>query len=223
MVCWEDRVVNGEKKRRMSDEPQEADLICQAVAGDRGSLSQLLLLHYDDLVRHVSKHMSPELQGVVLVDDILQQTFVRAAQAIANYEIRGPGAFRAWLKTIAGNLVKDAHKRRRCERRLPQFVRRPAHVHDSTMGALVDRIAGESTSPSGHAYRNDNLRHMRAALAGLPDDQREVIQRHYLQDQSLEQIARAMSRTKDAIRGACYRARKNLRVSMGQSSLYFGG
>ena len=205
----------------VSDDPPEADLIRQAVAGDRVCLSRLLLLHYDDLVRHISRHMSAELHEVVLVDDILQQTFVRAAQAIGNYEIRGPGAFRAWLKTIAGNLVKDAHKRRRRERRIPQGNH--GRLNDSTMGPLVERIAAESTSPSGHVYRNDNLRHVQAALASLPDDQREVIQRHYLQDQSLEQIAGAMSRTKDAIRGICYRARKNLRVSMGQSSLYFSG
>jgi len=207
----------------MCEQPPEADLIHRAVAGDRACLSRLLLLHYDNLVRHISKHMSAELQGVVLVDDILQQTFVRAAQAIGSYEIRGPGAFRAWLKTIAANLVKDAHKRRRRERRAPQGDRRYRQVDDTTMGALVDRIAGENISPSGQVYRNDNLRHMRAALAGLPADQREVIQRHYLQDQSLEQISQAMNRTKGAVRGICYRARKNLRANMGQSSLYFSG
>jgi DNA-directed RNA polymerase specialized sigma24 family protein len=44
---------------------------------------------------------------------------------------------------------------------------------------------------------------MRAALATLPDDQREVIDRHYLQGESHAQIALAMGRTKDAIRGLC--------------------
>ena len=67
------------------------------------------------------------------------------------------------------------------------------------------------------------MRCLQAALASLPEDQREVIQRHYLQDQSFEEIAHALGRTKDAIRGTCYRARRNLRALMGRSSLYFSG
>ena len=99
---------------------------------------------------------------------------------------------------------------------------RPAGDEPS-LAALVERIAGETTSPSGRVHRDDNIRQMRAALASLPADQGEVLRRHYLQDQSLEQIAQAMSKTKDAVRGICYRGRKNLRAIMGQSSLYFSG
>ena len=61
----------------VSDDPPEADLIRQAVAGDRVCLSRLLLLHYDDLVRHISRHMSAELHGVVLVDDTAINAFAK--------------------------------------------------------------------------------------------------------------------------------------------------
>ena len=55
-------------------------------------------------------------------DDVLQQTFVRAAQAIGTFEPRHADAFRGWLRTIADNLVRDAEKRRRRERRFPAFL-----------------------------------------------------------------------------------------------------
>jgi RNA polymerase sigma-70 factor (ECF subfamily) len=201
----------------------ESGLIRQAVAGDRASLSQLLLIHYDGLRRHISRRIADDLQGLLREDDVLQQTFVRAAQTIGTFQPRHEGSFRAWLKTIAENLVKDAAKRRRRERRAPDPRGHRKATGDDSVAAVVDRIAADSTTPSGRAQRRENIRCMRAALASLPPDQREVIQRYYIEGQSLERIAEATDRTKDAVRGICYRARKNLRAIMGQSSLYFSG
>ena len=208
----------------MSCGDSESRLIEQAATGDRTSLAQLLLMHYDGLDRYVSARISPELQGLIRSEDILHQTFVRVAQSIGSFQLRHERSFRAWLKTIAGNLLKDARKRRRRERRagLDQGDRRAAG-DSSGMRAMVDRIAGDSTSPSGRVQRRESLRCMQVAMDSLPAEQQEVIRRHYLEDQSLEQIADAMNRTKDAIRGICYRARKNLRAIMGRSSLYFSG
>jgi RNA polymerase sigma factor (sigma-70 family) len=202
----------------------EADLIRQAVSGDRASLSQLLLSHYDDLKRHIIPRITDDLQGVLLPDDVLQETFYRAAQAIRGFEHRSPGSFGAWLKTIAGNLIKDAQKRRRRERRSPtQMFNGAGNYDDSSFVAIIDCIGGDTTSPSCRVHRRDSIGLLRVAMAGLPPDQREVIERYYLRDESLEQIATAMDRSKDAIRGVCYRARQNLRALMGHSSRYFSG
>ena len=201
----------------MIREPSESDLIQQAVAGDRGSLSQLLLLHYDELSRHVAQRVSDEVQGVWPVEDVLQETFYKAARALHTFEHRGQGSFCAWLKSISSNLVKDVHKRRRRERRAPAEFRSLA---DSSLIACIDRIAGDSTSPSRQVRRQVSARRLRTALAGLASDQREVIERYYLQDESLDQIATAMDRSKEAIRGICYRARRNLRTILGHSSQF---
>ena len=165
----------------MSGGDSESRLIQQAAAGDRTSLSQLLLMHYDGLDRYVSARISPELQGLIRSEDILHQTFVRVAQSIGSFQWRHEGSFRAWLKTIAGNLLKDARKRRRRERRagLDQGDRR-ADGDSSSMRAMVDRIAGDSTSPSGRVQRRESLRCMQVAMDSLPAEQQAVIRRHYL-------------------------------------------
>ena len=98
-------------------EDTELELVRQAAAGDRAALSQLLLIHYDGLERHIRARISDDLKRLLLADDILQQVFVRAAQSIGSYQPRHAGAFRAWLKTIADNLIKDAEKHRHRERR----------------------------------------------------------------------------------------------------------
>ncbi len=198
----------------------ESDLLLQAVSGDRASLSQVLLLHYDSLQSHIAGRISGDLRRLVDADDVLHQTFVRAAQGIGRFRPRHKGAFRAWLNTIADNLVRDIAKRKRRERRVAD-QQRPGQ--DGSWAALVERIAGDGTSPSVGTQRSENARRLRVALAALPDAYREVIERYYLQDQSLAQIAEAMGGTKGSIRAMCYRARKRLRELMGQSSLYFSG
>ena len=72
-----------------------------------------------------------------------------------------------------------------------------------------------STSPSRNVVRHDNVHRLQTAMAGLPNEQREVIRRYYILNESFEQIGSAMDRSKDAIRGICYRAKKKLTVHHG--------
>ncbi|MBI2479122.1 MAG: RNA polymerase sigma factor [Planctomycetia bacterium] len=199
----------------------EPDLIQRAIAGDRAALSQLLLIYHDALRRHIVHESAGQQLGVMTADDILQQTLVRAAQGIKSFEDREPGSLRGWLKTIATNLIKDAQKRRGRERRAtsPHAL----HSDDGSCLQAVERLACDHTPPIKRAQRSESIRRMRVAMASLPREQREVVERYYLQTQTLEQIAESTGRTIASIRGICYRARKNLRSLMGGSSLYFSG
>jgi len=196
----------------MSAVESASHLIDEAIEGDRASLAQLLLLHYDALYRHIDMRISHDLQGLVRADDVLQQTFVRAAHAIAAFEPRHENAFRGWLKTIADNLVRDAEKRRRRERR---------ERVDNAYSPPLNRLLGAHTSPSRRAAHGESVRNMKSAMAQLSPDQQDVLQRRYFEGQSLDQIAEATGRSKDGVRGLCFRARQNLRAVMGRSSLYF--
>ncbi|MDA1053479.1 MAG: RNA polymerase sigma factor [Planctomycetota bacterium] len=199
----------------------EPELIQRAIAGDRAALSQLLLIHHDPLRRHIVHESAGRQLGVMLADDILQQTFVRAAQGIRTFEHREMSSLRGWLKTIAANLIKDAQKRRSRERRAS--MPHASHSDDGSFLQAVERLSCNHTPPIKRAQRSESIRRMRAAVASLPPEQRDVVERYYLQTQTLEQIADSTGRTINSIRGICYRARKNLRSLMGGSSLYFSG
>lgn len=205
----------------MPDESWESERIREAAAGDRAALSQLLLLHYDALRAYVESQIAPPLQGLVRGEDILQQTFVRAAQGIAAFDPRHDNAFRSWLFTIAANLIRDVQKRRRRERLAgaPRFA--PGGGAATPPDGQLEQLAGGHTSPSRHVQRGEAARRVQAAVAQLPQEQREVVQRRYLWGQSLDQIAAATGMSKHAIRGLCFRGRRNLRTLMGNSSLYF--
>lgn len=206
----------------MSTSDLESELILRAGAGDRAALAQVLLIHYDVLEQHIARRLSRPLQRLVHPEDVLHQTLVRAAQAIGTYQPRHEGAFCAWLKTIADNLMRNLEQRQQRER-LVNNERGPniSAGYTGSWKAFVERIAGDATSPSTRGQRGENARRVRAALAALPEQQREIVQRYYLDGESLEEIAESMGCTKGAVRGLCYRARRRLRELMGQSSLYF--
>jgi RNA polymerase sigma-70 factor (ECF subfamily) len=206
----------------MSGPDSQSALLTRAVAGDRAALAQLFLQHYDTLQEHVESRLTPDVRGLVRAEDVIQQTFVRAAQAVTTFVPRHADAFHGWLVTIADNLVRDLRRRRGRERRVADLAGPVAGADNSAhAGPGVDQLAGAETSPSRRAGRREVARHLQAALSTLPDDQRDVLHRRYLLGESLDEIARATGRTTDAVRGLCFRARKKLRGAMGRSSLYF--
>ena len=197
----------------------ESGLLRGAIGGDRAALAELFLLHYDDLRNYIARRLPGGLEPLVSGADILHQTMVRAARGIGRFQPAHDGAFRAWLTTIADNLVKDAQKAKHRQRRAGD--RAPVDRGGSGE-ALIDGIAGDATSPSVRTERRDNARR-RAALSALPADHRQVIERYYLQGESLDRIAEAMGSTKGSVRAMAYRARKRLRELLGRSSQYFSG
>ena len=151
----------------MTGNDSDQELLRRAVGGDRASLSQLLLLHYDELNRHISSRISKNLQGLIRADDILQMTFVRAAQAIETFQPKHEGAFRGWLRTIADNLVRDAERRRRRERRLPAGRGKSAATDGKSGPAVLDAVVGGHTTPDRKVSRRESIRHLLVALEGF--------------------------------------------------------
>ena len=131
----------------------ESELLHQAAEGDRAAMSQVLLLHYDSLQQHIARRLSGDLEHLVAAADILHQAMVQAAQGIHRFEPRHEGAFLAWLKTIADNLIRDAQRKKHRERRAPS---REDHDQGSSWAALVEKIAGEGSTPSVKTQQYDN-------------------------------------------------------------------
>lgn len=198
----------------------EVQLILSASAGDRVALTQLLLTHHDALQHHIRQQLASAPAGISNADDVLQQTYVRAAQAIGRFESRPAASFRGWLKTIATNLIKDARKRWVRERRAPA-TEQDLNATSGSLAFVVEHQAADNTPPIRRVQAREHMRRLRVAVARLPREQRDIIERYYLLNESLQQIAEATGRSKSAIRGICYRARQQLRSLMGGSSLYF--
>ncbi|CAA9547393.1 MAG: RNA polymerase ECF-type sigma factor [uncultured Thermomicrobiales bacterium] len=128
-------------------------------------------------------------------EDATAQTFALAIAALPRF--RG-GPFRAWLFTIAHNVVVDAHRRRR-----------PALALDS-----VAEPTDAAPSPEDHALAAEETRSVQAVLARLPPDQRRVVELR-LAGLTGPEIARVLGKRPGAVKSAQFRAYGRLRRLLG--------
>jgi len=196
--------------------------IATAVRGDRRAMERLLLEHYDRLEMRIAAQLPQSLQSLVQVEDILQETFVQAIQSMSQCQATSAESFTAWLDTIANNRVLDtirlftSLKRGGGRKR----VRRNSRL-DSSLADAVNLLYDSGSTPGRKAECREVITRMNSAIDNLPTDQRDAIRLRYLQGVSVNETARMVDRSPNAIRGLLHRAKRRLREIMESSSRWF--
>jgi RNA polymerase sigma factor (sigma-70 family) len=134
-----------------------------------------------------------------LAADLTAETFLAAIDAASTYRV-SRGEPRAWLFGIAVNVVHGEYRRAGRERRANAWVEGHRLLDADDLGRLQERIDAESRS-----------RELYAALAGLPDAEREIFELHALEDLSPRQAAAALDVHPVTARVRLHRARSALR------------
>jgi len=208
----------------MGDSTELAGLIESAAAGDRSAVDRLLLREYGPLMALIRSQIPAGMGGRLSAEDLHQKALIRAAKAIKGFQSdENGGGFRAWLHTIARNVVRDAvkfHKRDRRDVRREIADLRPAASDDSMVG-LLDLLPISAGTPSRSAARHEAVAAVRVALASIPDDYRRAIHLRYVEGLSVAETAERMGRGKGAIHMLCHRGLKAMAEAMGTASKFF--
>lgn len=173
---------------------EEARLVRAARLGSREARERLYAAHVARIYRTV--------RAVSLCDadaeDATQDAFVDALLHLDRYEGRPGIRLIAWLATLALN---RARKRRAAAGRT-----RPAAP--AALAILADREA----VPVGPGGEEAVLRRraLLAALATLPERDREIVALYHGAELSAEEVGRAVGASAVAVRKACERARRQL-------------
>jgi RNA polymerase sigma factor (sigma-70 family) len=178
------------------DPIDDHDLVLASQAGDEAALTKLIDLHAEA----VQGFIFALLGDRNLVEDLAQDTFLRAFLAIKKYEFRAP--FRSWLFRIAINLCRDQLRKRKVRKIMGSF-----HT-------AADEEETEYLDPQPDAL--ENLEHkerselVHEALAKLPDPLRQVLILRDLQEYSYEEMAQLLGWRMGTIKSRLFRARKEL-------------
>jgi RNA polymerase sigma-70 factor (ECF subfamily) len=164
-------------------------LVVRATGGDREAFGEL----YERCVRRVFRHVLHMVNDVDLAEDLTEQTFLRALQAIHRYEWRGV-PFLAWLLRIARNLYLND---RRVER------------NDSSIRNRWD--GGAVASPEFFCEAKLDGEEVWRAVRALDGDQRQVIVLRFMDGLSYADVADVLGKSVGAVRVAQYRALRALR------------
>jgi RNA polymerase sigma-70 factor (ECF subfamily) len=173
----------------------EDQLVTRCRAGDLDAFSQV----YDRYERQVFRYAFHILGHRDDADDIKQETFVKAYQAIGSF--RSESSLQTWLLKICGNLCRD---------KIKSWDRRKV-TYDST---LRDDILGSSSAedgPQAIVERKEMTEIIFKALRGMPAAQREIIVLHEIEDLSYEEIAAVVGCSRTSIKLRLFRARRSLK------------
>ena len=204
----------------MSLSSSEHELVEQAICGDRLALERLLLFHGSRLARYLEPRIPSILNGVIDVDDIMQQTFLQVYRDIGSFQSRGQGSFFAWIRGIADNRLFDCIREHKRKKRGGEYKRQRVICQASSVIDILDAFAGKNGTPSQSIARREAIRAVQIGVAGLQDDQREAIRRHWMEGQSLEETAESMGKTVGAVRALIYRGKCKLQEQMDRSAIW---
>jgi len=132
------------------------------------------------------------------VEDLAQETFVRAYRAFPTFDPKGPAKASTWLLTIATRLALDS-RRKRCldVRELDEGSDAPtASTPELT---LEHRQLGQAIA---------------RAAARLPDDQRAALILAELHGLSIAEIAQALEVPENTAKTRLFRAREKMRAAL---------
>jgi RNA polymerase sigma-70 factor (ECF subfamily) len=197
-------------------------LIDRARAGDRLALEELLLTHAEPLSGYLAGRLPASLSTVVGVEDILQETLLQAYLDIEKLRDTTPRGFFAWLKSVADLRLLDTLKAQQRQKRGAgaHGTRRTADLRTGSLAELVDKLMDQGPTASRLVARHEAVLAIQVGMAGLPEDQRQAIHMHVLEEKSLDETAAAMGRTSSAVRGLVHRGKQNLAETLGRASLW---
>lgn len=165
------------------------ELVDRSIQGDTEAFGGLYDLFCDDLYRYFY-HQTGRAEDA---EDLVSRTFLRAWRAISGFQWRGR-PFEAWLFTVA-------------RRQLIDFLRerRPATAD------LDDSYPDSRPDPETLALANAEAVAVRAALANLTPEQREVLVLKFYLHRETDEIAAIMGKRQGTVRGLQMRAVRALR------------
>ncbi len=164
---------------------EEAKLVSGAQAGDSEAFGRL----YRAYVQAIYRYLFLRLSDTSLAEDLTAEVFLRAVDGLPRYIQRGL-PFGAWLFRIARDRLVDYYR---------QSARRPR-------AELDDNLPSDLPEPSDSVVDSETAETLREALAKLTDEQRDVIQFRFMEEWSLEETARVMNKSVNAVKALQHRA-----------------
>jgi RNA polymerase sigma-70 factor (ECF subfamily) len=166
-----------------------------AAQADPRALAPLYARYFDPVYRYCRRRLGDRDAAA----DAAGQVFAKALAALPRYRDRGErgGSFRAWLFAIAHNTITDG------------FRARPPDAPLAAAAFLAD--GARERSPEEAALAAETRRSLHDVLAGLPVDQRRVVELR-LAGLTGPEIAAALGKNLGAVKIAQHRAFARLRV-----------
>ncbi|MFM9900236.1 MAG: RNA polymerase sigma factor RpoE [Polaromonas sp.] len=181
--------------------PADSDLFLveRSVAGDQKAF-ELLVIKYQ---RRIQRLIGRMVRDVDLVEDIAQETFIRAYRALAQF--RGDAQFYTWLYRIAVNTAKKALMDMK---RDPTVSENSFKSADDDETSMLENELTSSETPDAVLASKEIAEMVNSAMDALPEELRQAITLREIEGLSYEEISEAMNCPIGTVRSRIFRARE---------------
>ncbi len=181
-------------------------LVQRAVAGDQRAF-ELLVVKYQ---RRIQRLIARMVRDVDLVEDIAQETFIRAYRAL--HQFRGDAQFYTWLYRIAVNTAKKTLLEMKRDPTVSEAAMRGSQDDDETSPPGWELISPET--PETVLAAKDVANAVNTALDALPEDLRHALTLRELDGLSYEEISELMNCPIGTVRSRIFRAREAISLKV---------
>ena len=161
----------------------EKEVVCRAAKGDGKAFASLYEEYFDRIYRYLYLRLENQSDA----EDLAQEVFVKALEAIRGYRWRGL-PFASWLFRIAHNLMID-------------LVRKQGKV---TEEADEDLPAGGEADPAAIAERNIEVSRLMDNMEKLSPAQKEVLSLRFGAGLSIAEVARLLGKSPGTVKALQY-------------------
>jgi len=169
---------------------QEWDLVHRAQQCEEAAQTSLYQVYYPKVYNYA--HL--QLGEVQAAEDLASDVMVKVLESLKDYQFRGT-PFAAWVFRIARNRLIDLHRRRQ----------RRGEV------ALSETLPSRDAGPPSLAERAMSRDELRAALARLTEEQRQVVALKFIEGFDNRSVAKVIGRSEGAVKSLQHRALLSLR------------
>ena len=178
----------------------DALLVARAKQGEVAAF-EMLVVKYQ---RRIERLIGRMVRDADLVQDIAQETFIRAYRALPQF--RGDSAFYTWLYRIAVNTAKKAL----VERKRDPLVSESSMLStdDGEEPSRVENELSDGETPEAVLASKEIAATVNAAIDALSEDLRQAIVLREIEGLSYEEIADVMNCPIGTVRSRIFRARE---------------
>jgi len=169
------------------------ELVSLAKRGDSEAFGQL----YDLFAQRIFRYIRLKIQNQEEAEDVLQEVFIKAYKGLSSLSLENLN-FSAWLYRVASNTIND-HFRKRY--RTPEISAIDENF-DMPGTVSVEKEVGVKLE----------LEEARAAFEYLSPIYKQVLELRFLQDFSLDEIAKILNKSNLSVRLLQYRALKKVQI-----------
>ena len=181
----------------MNKTASENDLLQASLAGDKEAFGAIVR-RYQSLVCAIAYSATGDLGKS---EELAQESFLRAWKSLR--QLDDLTRFRAWLCTIARNLVSQS------VRAQPRDV-----LHKASSLEAAESLATESSDPGQTAISKERQELVWDAVGRVPEKYREPLVLFYRRQQSISEVAADLDLSEDVVRQRLHRGRQLIKAEV---------